>query len=1145
MRTRSIYRGQARTGIGEGPGRPVAQGEQFLAADRPLDQDGELLAAVRPWMTLDWRPADEQALGPRLEAWSYFPYGDLRFVVRLVAAGVYDRRAAYFAHGRAFSAGEIAGAADPGAYLGLSAAFAEPWRDARPPAAPPLPPLEMVRPAQVLAEPAVAGALLAHLYQALASGYPVVMAVPVPDFEAGGPLHSLVSFARAALPLAVKSGCRIRVFTRLPELFLRSLRADLVVVPESEAANALAARRDATLLDRSGLRREGRDYSPEAGRYAEAVLQRVSRLPAGLLGFAGAIGEHFPGDRLPGEQELARVPVIYNLLAARADPAALGEWIHSNLLRQVAERPTGLAWDRLLRPEDWHALSFDDLARILLAAAAGEEAHAILRLAEGEARRPERHERIAEERLRRYWDELAPERRPALLARLLGSPEAGRSLVAPETAARLSAALGAPALLASGAAAHLLAAELEAGLLRARGGDPAGLATLATRDAATAGVLAAATAQGTLPPDWLLAVLAETDDAVLAVAGEILPAALASLHWRPVLARLFDRLLAIPGLPRCLAPAFEEALLKTKVPDPLGECEDLFVLAELAVRCGSPQAGSAIDRLWRLAEALAGTEERRRFLRRVADPGWRSLEPGRLLRGDGQALAVPWLEGLAEDLLGSPEVRDRLPTTLLVRLAGERSELAGWLDPRMRSEPRETSDALLRTRRWSRWRSGSAAGPEVRREASLAWLSSTTWQEPSAPEAHLEDWKQVVEDLGDLRGEDIAGLVSGDPPRPRWPWITPFQDEQLGDLCRLARHDLGALAELAEGLDPGRDLGYPIPGTIVAHVLAQADPALGEGLPAEALGVLCGRPGRVALPLREAQRLLARTLHRRDRAAAELRRSIAQSLAGQPLAALQAAETLSRDDPEIVEVVRAWRAPSHLAAEARAILGRLLPAPGRAGAGAAPDPIVQALLQGAAGHGCWKKLDDEMRSYVSAQGSGGHPVSRLATKLRATLDGLPDRGRATLTDRGWETFSAAARAHCSLLHQPFAPGQPLPALEVAALLNPGSGIGRVALALAHLDTGRAHLRLPEWWDSLLSGLTSARWGPELRDAGDREEAALAVIYRQIPDLLAEERQRLAVQDLIGERIARIYLGRGVDLVRNFAPRATDRAGAAR
>lgn len=1140
MKSCSIYRGQARSGIGEGPGRPVHHGEQFLAADPPLDQDGELLAATRPWMTLDWRPADEQALGERIEAWSCFPHGELRFVVRLVAAGTYDRRAAYFAHGRAFSVNDIAGARDPGAYLGLSAAFDEPWRDGRrtPPRSPGPP--EMVRPDQVLAEPAVAGALLAHLYQALLGGYPVVMAVPVSDFEAGGPLHALVSFARAALPLALKCDCRIRVFTRLPEIFLRHQRADLVVVPESEAANALAARRDATLLDRRGSRREGRDFSPAAGRYAEAILQRINRLPAGLLAFSGAIGEHFPKDRLPDEQELARVPVLYNLLAARAHPVTLAEWIESSLLKQVSERPTGLDWERLIRPEDWRGIPFGSLAGILLAEVAGEEAAALLQQAEAEARRPERQEVIAEERLRSRWNDLAVERRAALLARLLGSPQAGRPLVASVTAARLSASLSLPALLASGAAARLLDAELEAGLLHDRARDPAGLAEAVNQDLLVAGVLTRATETGILPPDWMLRLLEQGDPVVLGVAAAVLPSALASLHWRPCLGHLFERLLAIPKLPSTLWPALDAALARNEPVDPLSEPDDGFVLTELLVRSESPRCGQAVARAWRLAETLAGLEERRVFLRRVADPRWRSLEPGRLVSRNGAELALSWAASFPDLLLGSEEIRDQLPTGLLLRLAGTRSDIGGWLDPRMKVEPTDTVNALLRAGRWGLWRSGSLLQPEGLHQAGLAWMTSDIWQAQCPPQAFLEDWKRVAADLGELSGSEMACLCAGR--RPLWPWIPPFQDEQLRDLCRLVRSDLGALAELAEGLDPRRDLGYPIPGTIFEHVLAQGNPALRDGLPAGSLVFLGATPGAV-LPPREARLLFERTHHRRNRALAGLRKSILEFLDSQPSAALQAAEWLlsQKDGSDLRDDILRWRKkqpPRKLEGEVGAILGRLLPVDGqtaKAAPGGRPalEPAIQALLQGATDHGCWKKLEAEIRSYVSSKRTEIHPVSRLVERLHESFSQLRQQDRDALRHQGWRTFSYVTRSHRLVLRQPVLQGAPLPALQLSALLLPGLGVGRAALNLLFLDAARDHATQTSWWESLLAGIARPYGQDGLHQPLNREEIALHLVFQAIPDLPSSEEK--AARSALETHMDHLYRQRGLPLAQVREP----------
>lgn len=914
MKTFSLYRGQARTGIGEGPDRPtVPHGEQFLAADRPLGQDGELLAVARPWMTLDWRPADEQALGQKIEAWSYFPYGNLRFVVRLAAAGIYDRRAAYFAHGQAFPVEAFTGACDPGAWLGASQMFDEPWNDGERPAPRPPGEPELVRPADVLAEPAVAGALLAHLYQGLVSGYPVVMAVPVKDFAQGGPLHALVSFARAALPLKLKIDCRIRVFTRLPELFLRHLETDLLVIPESEAANALATRRDATLLDRTGALREGRELEWGATKYAEAVLTWFLHAPGELLAYSGAISEHLPHDRLPGESEIARVPAIYLLLNKRKEPSIFGEWIKSRLLPQISRQPTGLPWNCLIRPEDWQSLSSEDLGDIALADIPGKEAQAIVGLAKAEATR---RRLFSPDALQKRWD--------------------GDQLVA-----------------------------------------------AASRD---------------------------------------------------------------PQLAADLARAVS-------------------------------------------SRALSGDRVRQ--------------------------------------LLRSAEVRDHLDTTTLLELADADTPLGTWMDCRISKEPNETITALLRTDRWRQWRTGASSLPgETLRRAALAWLASEAWQDHPAPARRLEDWKQVVEDLGSLSGEEIADLRTDVSKRFPWPWITPFQDVQLRDLCRLAGNDLGALAELAEGIDPQRDLRYRFEGSVFEHVLSLADPVLREGLPPRVLAFLSGPQPAVLAP-REATLLFERMMHRRGLALTGLRRSIEKFLDQDSVAALQAAERLLSvtDDQGLIGVLRLWKKdqpPSKLRGEASALLERLLPADGkvsRTGRGAAAlDPAIRALLEGVYKDDCWDKLEREIRSYVSSGLPERHPVSRLSEILREAFPVLPQTECEALSLNGWKNFAQATRLHSLLLRKPVLDGEPLPALELAVLLLQG-GPGSAALRLLFLEAARSHAREQSWWDSLVAGFAT------MHQPSDREETALNLIVQSLPDLPDQEAE--AARAALEARMELLYHRQGL------------------
>ncbi|HEX4960922.1 MAG TPA: hypothetical protein VF173_08795 [Thermoanaerobaculia bacterium] len=1148
MRTFSIYRGQSRTGIGEGPGNPpVPHGEQYLAADGPLAADGELLTAARPWMTPDWRVTDEQELGERIEAWSYFRHGPLRLVVRLAAAGIYDRRTAYFAHGRAFLAEELAGACDPGAYLGCSEAFDEPWRDGQRPPAKTLPPPELVRPDQVQSEPGVAGALLAHLYQGLVSGYPIVVAVPVAEFQAGSPLHALVSFARAALPLPLKIDCRLRVFTRLPELFLRHLRADLIVIPEKEAGDALAARRDATLLDRRGVCREGREISREAADYAEAVLRRFMAFKGGgLLAFSGAIGAYLPKDRLPGEQEIARIPALYNFLIARTDPAKLGEWLKSGLLKKVDDRPTGLPWDQLIRPEDWRALSFDDLTELLLTEATGEEARRLVQRAEAEARQPERREQISEDRLH----DVRAERRPELLARLLAGPSGERPLVAPEVAARLSISLSLTELLATaGTAAPLLAAELAAGLLGQRAGDVAGLAA-AAREPEVAGVLARATSSGALSPDWALRLLEETGEpAVIQAAAEILPAAVASLPWQAALQPLFDRLLALPALPASLQVPLAAALRRADPTDPASGLHDWLILTELLVRSGAPEARGAVEAAWRTAETLSDAGDRRDFVRKVADPVWQSLRPGRLVSVDGR-FSPAWAESFTDTLLQSAEVRDQMSTTALLMLAGGRAEIGSWLDPRMKSDPPEITAELLEAGLWSLWRSRSGLDETGLRRAALAWMTSKIWAKRSSPQVRLEDWKQVMSDLGQLNAADLRDLFTGRPARPArpvWPWITPFQDEQLKDLSQAAQSDLGVLAELAESLDPEHDLKYLPKERIFEHVLALADPPGGRELPGNALAYLAesqrSAPATSLSP-RQAALLYDQTHHRQERAAAAVRQSVKDFLDRDPLAALQAADRLPEWGGELLGAIRRWQAKNPQEAqrgESGEILRRRLRPAEKSSVRPQLHPVVRALLEGDGRNACWKKLSEEMTSYVGTA-TGLHPLAQIAAGLRESYPFLNGSEREALESRGWNVFAAVAKTHCTILRQPLQKGAPLPALELASLMLPRLGLGRVALRLLFLDAARPHIGQEEWWGSLLAGVAGCRQNGGLRQPGDREEVALALIYQAIPDLFVSSESAQPALNALEDRMERFYLQQGLPLLRNLEPRL--QAGAA-
>lgn len=368
--SRSIYRGYSYEGLGEGPGRPIARGEQFLAADPPFVQDADALGALRPWMTLDLDAGDHRRLGDRLEAWSCFTYGDWTVVVRLTPAGTFDRRTAYFSHARAFGSSAIASGADPGALLGRSEAFASHWQDGAEPDRTAVPSPAMVRPEQVDAERETAAALLAHLLQGLLSRRPTVVAVPVEELAAGAPLHALVSFARAALPPTLKRRSRIRVYSRSPEVFLGRMESDLLVVPEAVASDALSVRRDAVLLDRRGQRHAGPEPDPQVQEWAHKVTLWTCDHPRALLDFATRYGERvWNGETgAPSNREVAAVAVAVRVseeLRTDREPS-------KNFLGQLKNaagkiEPGAIPWDRLLGAEDWNRFPRRDVLELVFA----------------------------------------------------------------------------------------------------------------------------------------------------------------------------------------------------------------------------------------------------------------------------------------------------------------------------------------------------------------------------------------------------------------------------------------------------------------------------------------------------------------------------------------------------------------------------------------------------------------------------------------------------------------------------------------------------------------------------------------------------------------------------------------------------------
>jgi hypothetical protein len=359
----SVYRGLSSKGIGQGPGRPVTRGEQYLEASPQLARDADLLDAIRPWMTLDSDPADHKKLNDRLEAWSCFVQGNLQFVVRLVSAGTFGPRAAYFAHGRAWPLDAGPGF-DPGLHIGRSEAFESPWRDDNPGQRVPEPAPALSGVDQIKAEPDAAALFLAHLLQSCVRRRPLVVLAPLSDFAMGAPLHSLLSFARGALPADLRQECRVRIYTRIPDSFLRSPGAALIAMPDDMQERVQSVRRDARIIDRQGRALSGEPLEAVALGYGRAVVERAVRIPAGLTRF----GERFRyTGGLPGERDVRAIQITYNLAVALAGPAEdLGGLVQSYLPQIAHKLGPEVDWQQLITVEEWRAFPLEPVLDLLL-----------------------------------------------------------------------------------------------------------------------------------------------------------------------------------------------------------------------------------------------------------------------------------------------------------------------------------------------------------------------------------------------------------------------------------------------------------------------------------------------------------------------------------------------------------------------------------------------------------------------------------------------------------------------------------------------------------------------------------------------------------------------------------------------------------
>lgn len=358
----SLYRGQARHGIGEGQGGS-SPGEQFLAADPPLRHQPAILASVAPWLTLDATTEDHRRLGKNLVAFSLLEVADYQMAACLRADGDFFGRPAYFAHGRFFAKSSLEPSCDGGVLLGLPKAFDDSWRDRERPATTALPPLDRLDTAvvsEVNADRAAAAGWLAALATARQRARPLVVLAPLEAFASGGTAARLAAFARAALPRRLGLTCKTRIFSRNPRHFLE-LGAHFLVVPEDLAPELERGSGGFLRLDFRGRPLGGAWIDGGLAEVASEVVKRFCNAPEGLLPFSARL-DRLERSQTPLEAQL--VPLVYNLACARSQKGQEAAFFEGYLLGEADRLGESIPWPDVLDSEDWDHFPPDALAAL-------------------------------------------------------------------------------------------------------------------------------------------------------------------------------------------------------------------------------------------------------------------------------------------------------------------------------------------------------------------------------------------------------------------------------------------------------------------------------------------------------------------------------------------------------------------------------------------------------------------------------------------------------------------------------------------------------------------------------------------------------------------------------------------------------------
>jgi hypothetical protein len=511
------------------------------------------------------------------------------------------------------------------------------------------------------------------------------------------------------------------------------------------------------------------------------------------------------------------------------------------------------------------------------------------------------------------------------------------------------------------------------------------------------------------------------------------------------------------------------------------------------------------------------------------------------------ALAPQWIEH--EDLLKELGVATLLQFAGVLETKRSLERVFDFIDIHLARDPRPTADALIRTGWWTAWRRMSglmARDGEEKRKAAEAWLGSRAWMGERAREATREDWNQVMDDLPSSLYEAgrPAPWSDGEEPRRLWPWIPPFEEDQIADLADRAP-DLSSLAVLVDGLqkDSSRpDLGMPVYRFALRY--SRFKPDFEEE---DALARLLENPPAVLPPLslRDSWQLWRMAGPRTARALQARLASIRHCLEKdqQAEAAIHGADQPPFwDHPAFAEALAGWihargsldqigweiaqKIENQIAAEPlrrpRPVNRRLVEElvrrklekcsalldpdlPGVVALENLVESAVGALAAGEHDHPCWEMLAAKIESGSMDK----HLLSWVAERARSQTG----ERRADLVRNGWSTFEAAAQKQPALRF--VRPEQTdLPVFDLAASLSAPGGLGNATLGVI-FSANPSQKRKPEWWDALLRGFFGWCRSPSLDCPEDRRDVAMALVVRLLGYLKPEEQQ--AFWNALGQR----------------------------